>query len=64
MRISPAKLLIVVAFGIVILVELRTVLAFFGIEVAIPTALAIGISVILLVVLWATFPLIKSSVAG
>ncbi len=60
MRLSPAKLLIVVAFGIVILVELRTVLAFFGIEVSVQTALIIGLVVISALVLWAITPLLTS----
>lgn len=59
MRLSPAKLLIVVALCIVILVELRTVLAFFGIEVAVVTSLVVGAFVVGVIVLWAMAPLFK-----
>lgn len=60
MRISPAKLLIVVAFGIVILVELRTILALFGIDVSVLTALVVGLVVIGAFVLWAIAPVLTS----
>lgn len=56
MRIPPAKLLIVVAFGIVILVELRTVLALFGIDISVRGALLFGLVVIGTFVLWVIAP--------
>lgn len=56
MRLSPAKLLIVVAFSIVILVELRTVLALFGIDLSVRGVLAIGLVAIGAFVLWAITP--------
>ena len=59
MRLSPAKLLIVVALCIVILVELRTVLAFFGIEVTVVTSLVGGTVIVSIIVLWAVSPLLR-----
>lgn len=61
MRISPAKLLIIVALGIVILVEVRTVLALFSIDVGVRTVVAAGGVCIGLLVLWATSPLLRRS---
>lgn len=53
MRISSPKLLVLVAFLIVVVVELRTVLAFVGVEVAFTTTLLAGGVVIGALVLWA-----------
>lgn len=56
MRISPAKLLIVLAILIVILVELRTVFAVLGLDVS-PLAIAVlGVLVIAAVLIWAVSP--------
>lgn len=56
LRLSPAKLLIVIAFAIVILVELRTVLALFGIDISVRGALVVGLVAIGALVLWAIAP--------
>ncbi len=52
MRLSWPKLLIVIALLIVILVELRAVLAFFEIHLSVTATLAIGVVVIGTLVLW------------
>ena len=61
MRLSPAKLLIVVALTVVILIELRTVLAFFSVDVAPMPSIVLGIIVVTIIVLWATLPLLRGS---
>ncbi|ELY51475.1 hypothetical protein [Natronorubrum bangense] len=52
MALSRVQLLLVIAFLIVVLVELRTVLGFFGIELSAMAATAIGVVVIGALVLW------------
>lgn len=55
MRISRAKLIVLIALVVVIAVELRTVLAFFDVEVSI-LAIAVGsVVVIVALVSWAVF---------
>ena len=61
MRLSPAKLLIVVAIAVVVLIELRTVLAFFSVDIAPVPALVLGVVIIATIVLWATFPVLRRS---
>ena len=61
MRLSPAKLLIVVALCVVILIELRTVLAFFSVDVAPGPSIVLGLIVVTIIVLWATLPLLIES---
>lgn len=56
MRIAPAKLLILVALLLVILVELRTVLAFFEIDVSLGEIAVLGAVAIGALVYWATRP--------
>ncbi|MFP8958035.1 CbaC protein [Natrialbaceae archaeon A-CW3] len=56
MRISVAKLLLLIAFCIVILVEARTVFAFFGIDVSLIWIAVTGVLVISALVLWAIRP--------
>ncbi|MCU4751288.1 CbaC protein [Halobacteria archaeon AArc-curdl1] len=56
MRISFAKLLLLIAFFIVILVEARTVFAFFGIDVSLIGIAVTGVLVISALVLWAIRP--------
>lgn len=60
MRLSPAKLLIVVALCLVILIELRTVLAFFGIELAVGQSLGLGAAIIGAIILWVILPLLRT----
>lgn len=60
MRISPAGLLVVLAFVVPLLVQLRTVLGFFGIYVSVLQAVLIGVVVVAGIVLWAVFPEGKS----
>ncbi|TMT86856.1 CbaC protein [Haloterrigena sp. H1] len=57
MHTSPAKLLILIALSLVILVEGRTVLAFFGIEIAPLETALIGVVIIATLVIWAVRPL-------
>ncbi|MCU4752444.1 CbaC protein [Halobacteria archaeon AArc-curdl1] len=56
MRISRGALLVLLAFSIPILVELRTVLSFFNIELSLTATMLIGAVVLGLIVFWATFP--------
>ena len=57
MHTSPAKLLILIALSLVILVEGRTVLAFFGINIPPLETALIGLVVIATLVIWAVRPL-------
>ncbi len=56
MRISRAGLLVLLAMSVPVIVELRTVLGFFNIELSLVGALAIGVVGITLILFWATFP--------
>ncbi|WIV66875.1 CbaC protein [Natrialbaceae archaeon AArc-T1-2] len=56
MRTSRAKLLILIALVIVVVVELRTVLAFFGIRVSYAAIAGLGVAAIVVLLLWALFP--------
>ena len=55
MRISRAKLIVLIALIVVIVVELRTVLAFFDVEVSIPLVIGLGVAAIVTLVVWAVF---------
>ncbi|SEP76252.1 CbaC protein [Natrinema salaciae] len=57
MHTSPAKLLILVALTLVILVEGRTVLAFFGIGISPLETALIGFLAIVALLVWAIRPL-------
>ena len=57
MRTTLPRLLLVIAFVVVIFVELRTVLAFVGIDVTPSTVAILGGVTILAIVIWATVPL-------
>lgn len=56
MRLSRAGLLIAIAISIPIIVELRTVAAFFGIEISVWATIAIGAVVIGALIAWSRFP--------
>lgn len=56
MRTSSARLLILIALCLVILVELRTVLAFFEIYLSITETLVIGAVAVALLLVWAFRP--------
>ncbi|RQH02506.1 CbaC protein [Natrarchaeobius oligotrophus] len=56
MRISPAKLLIVIALCLVVLVEARTILAFFDVEVSVLEIALVGVVAITALVVWAVRP--------
>ncbi|MFP8951381.1 CbaC protein [Natrialbaceae archaeon A-arb3/5] len=56
MRISKGALLIVIAFTVPLLVELRTVLAWVNVELSVLESVGIGIALILAIVLWALWP--------
>ena len=55
MRISRAKLIVLIALVVVIAVELRTVLAFFDVEVSILAVVVGSVVVIVALVSWAVF---------
>lgn len=61
MRISPAKFLILFALILVIVVELRTVLAFVDIELTVLESVAIGIVAIFALIVWTFAPLTTDS---
>ena len=61
MRTTWPRLLLLVALVVVISVELRTVLAFFGIEVSVLTVAVVGVLAIVVLVLWAVVPLPRGS---
>ncbi|WP_049928573.1 hypothetical protein [Halopiger goleimassiliensis] len=56
MRLSPAVLLVAIAFIVPVVVELRTVLAWFGVEVTVLESLALGAALSLGLVLYAVWP--------
>lgn len=56
MRTSPARLLILIALVLVVVVELRTVLAFFDVEVTVMETLVIGLLAIGALFVWALRP--------
>lgn len=56
MRTTFPRLLLLIAVVVVIFVELRTVLAFFGIDVSVLAVAVAGIVVIAALLLWAVFP--------
>lgn len=56
MRTSPAHILLVIAFCLVIVVELRTVLAFFDLELSVVGAAVLALVVIVAVLVWAVYP--------
>ncbi len=56
MHTSPAKLLILIALSLVILVEGRTVLAFFGIDIPPLETALIGVVIIGALLVWAFLP--------
>ncbi len=60
MRTTRAKLLLMLAFLVVILVELRTVLAFFGVGIGPGGVIVLGIVSIGALFLWAFFPSTES----
>lgn len=53
MRISKAGLLVLVAFVFPVVVELRTVLAWLGVEMSVTESLLLGVAAIVAVVAWA-----------
>jgi len=55
-RISKTGLLVLVGVSVPIIIELRTVLAFFGVELSAAATFAIGVVAIGALVLWARFP--------
>ena len=56
MRTSPARLLILIALALVVVIELRTVLAFFHIEVTVGETVVIGLLTIGALLVWALRP--------
>ncbi|AFO59453.1 MULTISPECIES: hypothetical protein [Natrinema] len=56
MRISKGALLVVIAVLIPFVVEFRTALSWFGIELSVLESLVLGGAAILAVVLWAVWP--------
>lgn len=58
MRLSRAGLLVAIAISIPVVVELRTVLALFGIDLSPAATAAIGAVVIALLIAWRRYPLL------
>ncbi|WP_440766946.1 CbaC protein [Natronorubrum sp. DTA7] len=56
MRISKGALLVVLAFTVPLVVELRTVLAWVNIDLSLFESAAIGLVIVGLVVVWALLP--------
>ncbi|RZH69293.1 CbaC protein [Natrinema altunense] len=56
MRISKGALLVVIAVLVPFVVEFRTALSWFGIELSILESLVLGCAAVLAVVLWAVWP--------
>ncbi|ELY91588.1 hypothetical protein [Natrinema altunense] len=56
MRISKGALLVVIAVLVPFVVEFRTALSWFGIELSILESLVLGGMAVLAVVLWAVWP--------
>ncbi|MEY7850420.1 CbaC protein [Natrarchaeobius sp. A-rgal3] len=56
MRISKAALLVVIAFTVPILVELRTVLAWINVELTVLESVILGVAMILAILAWALWP--------
>lgn len=56
MRLSPAELLVALAFVVPMVTQSRTVLAFFGINVTLAQSVLLGLAAGALVVLWALLP--------
>ncbi|MFC4544000.1 CbaC protein [Halosolutus amylolyticus] len=56
MRTTLPRLFLVIAILVVLIVELRTALAFFGVQVSFTTTIVAGVVVTGLVVLWAVIP--------
>ncbi|AEH36571.1 hypothetical protein [Halopiger xanaduensis] len=56
MRISKAGLLVVTAIVIPIVVELRTALSWFGIELSVLEGVVLGLAIVLAIVVWAVWP--------
>ncbi|OLZ40475.1 CbaC protein [Natrinema saccharevitans] len=57
MHTSPAKLLILIALSLVILVEGRTVLAFFGVNIPPLETALVGLVIIVVLIVWAIRPI-------
>lgn len=55
MRISRAKLLVLIALIVVVAIELRTALAFFDVELSIQAVVTGIVVVVVALVLWAVF---------
>ena len=64
MRTTRAKLLLMLAFLLVILVEIRTVLAFFGVDIGPRGVIALGVVSIGALFLWAFFPSAEGGPGG
>ncbi|QRV16595.1 CbaC protein [Haloterrigena salifodinae] len=56
MRISKAGLLVVAAIIIPIVVEFRTALSWFGIELSVLEGVALAVAIVLAIVVWAVWP--------
>ena len=56
MRISRGALLVLIAMSVPIIVELRTVASFVGIEIPLSMTLVLSLLVVVALVFWATLP--------
>lgn len=56
MRISKGGLLVVLAFIAPVIVELRTVLAWFGVELSVLESVVLSVVVVVAILIWAFLP--------
>ena len=56
MRISPPRLLILIALLLVVLIELRTALAFFDVEITVNQLVGLGVVTMSALLIWALWP--------
>ncbi|WP_254863029.1 CbaC protein [Halovivax gelatinilyticus] len=56
MRISPPRLLILIALLLVVLIELRTALAFFDVEITVNQLVGLGVVTMGALLIWALWP--------
>ncbi|ELY57019.1 hypothetical protein [Natronolimnohabitans innermongolicus] len=56
MRISKGALLVVLAFVAPVIVELRTVLAWFGVDLAVFESIVLSLVIVAIIVGWAIWP--------
>lgn len=61
MRVHPAVLLVLIALVVPLVVELRTVAVWVGVELSLAQTAVIGVFVVGALVAWAVFPDVRGS---